>query len=108
MENGYCVVYVTAPGEKEAMEIAGHCVSEKLAACANLLNPVRSLYWWDGKVQDDQEVLIMMKTRLELFDKLQAAVTEKHPYDVPEIIAIPIAGGNKPYLDWIDENTGSK
>lgn len=106
MENRHCVVYVTAPGEKEAMEIASHCVAQKLVACANLLNPIRSVYWWDGEVQDDPEVLIMMKTTCSLFDKVEAAVNEKHPYEVPEIIAVPISAGNKPYLDWIDETTG--
>jgi len=100
----YIVVYVTAP-EKEAAVMAKRLVEERLAACVNLVPGVRSFYWWKGKIEDDPEVLCMIKTRASLFDALRDRVRELHSYEVEEIIALPIIAGNQPYLDWIQANT---
>lgn len=104
----HIVVLMTCPNTDEAQTIVDKLLAEKLIACANLVSPVRSLYRWEGKVNTDEEVLAVMKTRQDCFTKLEAAVKSLHSYTVPEIIALPIAAGNQDYLDWIDESTGGK
>lgn len=100
METGL-VVLVTAGSEDEARSLAKHLLEQKLIACANLV-PVNSLYMWEGEVQDDREVLLIIKTRSEVFeDRLLAAIKAHHSYDVPEIIAMPIVLGSQQYLQWI-------
>ena len=100
----YIVVYVTAP-EDEAVNLAKTLVEERLVACVNIVPGLRSIYWWQGKVEDGPEVLCIMKTRGNLFESLRDRVRELHSYEVEEIIALPILAGNLPYLDWIKENT---
>jgi periplasmic divalent cation tolerance protein len=100
----YIVVMVTAPAE-EAPELAKTLVEERLVACVNIVPGLRSLYWWEGKVEDEPEVLCIMKTRSNLFEPLRDRVRELHSYEVEEIIALPILAGNPPYLDWIKKNT---
>ena len=100
----YIVVYVTAP-EKEAATLAKTLVNERLAACINLVPGIRSFYWWQGEIEDDPEVLCIIKTQGRLFETLRDRVRELHSYEVEEIIALPIIAGNQPYLDWIKENT---
>ena len=102
----YMVVYVTAP-EKEAAALARTLVEERLAACVNLVPGIRSIYRWQGKIEDDPEVLCIMKTQFHLFEALRDRVRALHSYEVAEIIALPIIAGNQPYLDWIKENTRS-
>jgi len=103
-DTGYCVVFVTVGSEEEGKKVASAVVEEKLSACANMIGPIRSLYWWDGKVQDDPEMLLVMKTKKDTFKKLESRIKEVHSYDVPEIIALPIDAGHAPYLDWIGES----
>ncbi len=100
----YIVIFVTAP-ENEAAELARTLVEERLVACVNIVPGLRSFYWWQGKIEDEPEVLCIMKTRRELFESLRDRVRELHSYEVEEIIALPILAGNLPYLDWIKENT---
>ena len=100
----YIVVYVTAP-EDEAADLAKTLVEERLVACVNIVPGLRSIYWWQGRVEDEPEVLCIMKTRSTLFEPLRDRVRELHSYEVEEIIALPILAGNLPYLDWIKENT---
>jgi periplasmic divalent cation tolerance protein len=99
-------VLVTAPSAEEAAKIARTLVEERLAACANIVGEVRSVYRWEGKVEDDSEALMVIKTREELFEKLEKRVTELHPYSVPEVIALPIVKGSQAYLSWLQEETG--
>ena len=99
------VVLVTAPSEDEAAKIARVLVEERLAACANILSGVRSIYRWEGKVEDAPEVLMVIKTREELFDTLDKRVRELHPYSVPEVIAVSIVNGSQAYLKWLHEET---
>ncbi len=102
----YLVVLVTAPSVEVGQQIANAVLEQKLAACVNIVPGVSSIFFWQGQVQQDQEVLLIIKTRADLFEtKLAPLVQQVHPYDVPEIIALPIVMGSKAYLDWIDETT---
>jgi periplasmic divalent cation tolerance protein len=80
-------------------------VEERLVACVNVLDTVRSLYWWEGKVQEEDEALFVAKTRSELVEKVVARVKELHSYQVPCVVALPVAAGNPDFLDWITAET---
>lgn len=99
------VVFITTPNEELAVAIARSLVETRLAACANLIKGIRSIYKWQDRIEDDAEVLMIVKTRRELFDPLQSKVKELHPYEVPEIIALPIIAGSDDYLKWLREST---
>jgi len=99
------VIFITAPNEDEAALIARSLVESRLAACANIIRNVRSIYTWQGNIQDDSEVLMMVKTRKGLFKSVSGRVKELHSYDVPEIIALPIIEGSPDYLEWIKTST---
>lgn len=99
------VVYITAPNEEEAANIAQALVRSRIAACVNIVEDIRSIYSWQGKVEDDSEVLMIVKTRRALFDKLSNTVMDLHSFDVPEVIAIPIIDGSADYLAWLREST---
>ena len=100
------VVLCTAPADAEcAAELARGLVEARLAACVNLIPGVRSFYRWEGAIQDDPEVQLVIKTRRGRFAQLEAWLNEHHPYDVPEILALPIAQGATPYLDWLEKQT---
>ena len=94
------VVFVTAP-EPEAQGLAQVLVREKKAACVNIVPGVRSTYWWQGEIESDDESLLIIKTRLSVLDGLVEVVKKTHSYEVPEVIALPVVGGNRDYLDWI-------
>ena len=99
------VIFVTIANKKEAEKIASVLVKEKLAACVNIMENVHSLFWWQGRVDMASEALLIVKTRKALLSKLIKKVKSLHSYEVPEIIALPIIGGNKEYLRWINEST---
>ncbi|MBI4804174.1 MAG: divalent-cation tolerance protein CutA [Desulfovibrio sp.] len=99
-------VYVTAKDRTEALAIGRTLVEERLVACVNVLDNVRSLYWWEGKVQEEDEALFVAKTRSELMEKVVARVKELHSYQVPCVVALPVAAGNPDFLDWITAETG--
>jgi periplasmic divalent cation tolerance protein len=103
-EAQHVVALVTAPADR-APELARRIVEEKLAACVNILPGVRSIYVWKGEVCDDSEALLVIKTRAALFEALRARVVALHPYEVPEVIELPILDGHAPYLKWLDEST---
>lgn len=109
MENtGTVVVLITTPSKEIAENIGRHLVEQKLAACANLITPILSIYSWKGEIQQDEETLVALKTRTNLVDeKLVAAVKAIHPYEVPEIIALPVQAGSRAYLDWVLAETGA-
>ncbi len=106
MERTPIIVLVTAPSREEAEKIVQRLLEEKLIACANIISPLHSLFWWQGKIDQAQEHLILMKTRRDLFEKLTEIVKSLHSYTVPEIIAIPIIEGSADYLAWLNENLG--
>ncbi|MGO9056180.1 MAG: divalent-cation tolerance protein CutA [Candidatus Binataceae bacterium] len=99
------VVFVTAPDEDRAVKLGRALVEERLAACANLVGPIRSIYRWKDKIEDAAEHLLIIKTRASLYSALEKRVKELHPYEVPEIIAINIESGLPQYLSWIHEST---
>lgn len=99
------VVLSTFPSPEKAAEVARLLVGERLCACANLVPNVRSIYVWKDEVCDDQEVLAVIKTTAGRCEALAARIVELHPYEVPEVIALPILGGHAPYLAWVAERT---
>ena len=99
------VVMVTVGNGEEALTIARTLVEEKMVACANIVPHIRSIYRWRGEVCDEDEQLLIMKTRSELFPALQDRIRKLHSYEVPEIISVPIADGLPDYLNWVVENT---
>lgn len=99
------LIYITAGSEDEAATIARTLVAERLAACANVFPPIRSFYWWEGKVQDDAEVVLIAKTRAALVPRLIERVKALHSYDCPCVVALPIEAGNPEFLAWIDGET---
>lgn len=100
------MVWMTAPNAEVAEKIARALVTESLAACVNLIPHVRSIYRWEGKIEDTAEVLMLAKTTVAGFEPLAARVKGLHPYQVPEIIAVPVPLGNAPYLKWLDASIG--
>jgi periplasmic divalent cation tolerance protein len=99
------VVLVTTPTPERAAEIARALVEERLAACGNVLPAIRSIYRWEGKVQDEAEALLVLKTTRARLEALRARVLALHPYEVPEVIALPVEAGSEAYLAWIAGET---
>ena len=100
------VVLCTVPDEKVGASLARSLVEERLAACVNIVPGLRSIYSWKGEIQDDGEALLVVKTPAGRFDVLRERLATLHPYDVPEIVALPAADCHGPYLDWVHEVTG--
>lgn len=101
----YVVVLITTKNVKEANKIANKLVQEKLIACANVIKDVRSIFRWEGKVDKANETLLILKTKKGSVSKIINRVKTLHSYSVPEIIALPVIGGNKDYLKWVEEST---
>jgi periplasmic divalent cation tolerance protein len=101
----FLVVLVTVPDGDTAARVGRTLVEEQLAACVNIVPGLRSIYVYEGKLCDDAEVLCLIKTRAALYPRLRDRVTALHPYQVPEIIALPLAAGNAAYLAWLAEGT---
>jgi periplasmic divalent cation tolerance protein len=102
MDTNYIIVLVTTPNKAEAEKIAQTLLNEKLIACANIINPVTSFFYWSGKVDRAEECLVVMKSRMDLFAELAERLKGLHSYEVPEILALPIVEGSKAYLDWMN------
>ncbi|TKB44009.1 divalent-cation tolerance protein CutA [Thalassotalea mangrovi] len=96
------VILCTCPDKSSALSIANALVDERLAACVNIQESITSIYQWQGERQQDQEVLLIIKSRRDRFTALEKRITAMHPYDVAEIIAMDIQQGNEEYLNWID------
>jgi len=101
----FIVVLVTCGSEEEALKIAHSLVEERLAACVNLISPVRSIYRWEGKIWDEKEWILFIKTQKERFEELERKVKSLHSYSVPEIVGLPIVKGASSYLNWLEEMT---
>ena len=104
----FAVVLVTAPDMDLARRLAKAALEAKLAACANIVPAVESHYWWKGKLESSDEVLLIFKTRQQLLPKLERAVREIHPYDTPEFVALPLTASSQKYLAWIEDNTAKE
>lgn len=98
--------YITCASAEEARRIGRVLVEERLAACANMIGGMRSVYRWQGQIEEDEETILIAKTRGELMDALIARVRELHSYDVPCVVELPLARGNEDYLRWISESVG--
>ncbi len=98
-------MFCTCPDEGSAVRIARALVEERLAACVNVLPGLRSIYRWQGAVEEAQEHLLLIKTSAPRLPALERAVRERHPYELPELVAVPITGGLAAYLDWVRENS---
>ena len=99
------VVLTTLPSGDEALQFVRALLDRRLIACGTLLPGVRSLYRWQGKVADEQEVMVLLKTRSARLETLRTAFTELHPYKVPELLALPVEAGLEKYLEWINGET---
>jgi periplasmic divalent cation tolerance protein len=107
-ETGYSQVSTTIDSKEAAESLASSAVEARVAACAQVVGPIRSTYWWEGKVDRADEYLIFFKTPSDKADDLQAHLLAAHSYDVPEIIHTPIIGGNPAYLAWLTEETRAR
>lgn len=108
MAHEHIVVFCTVPDKEKGAELGRQVVEERLAACVNLLDGLRSLYWWQGEVCDDPEALMVIKTRADGFEALRERLVDLHPYDTPEVVALPIVRGHPAYLAWIDDSLKSR
>jgi len=99
------LIYITAGSLDEARAIGKELVSHRLAACANIIDNINSIYWWDGEIQDDREVILLAKTKQSLVPELIERVKSLHSYECPCIVSLPILDGNKPFLDWVFDET---
>ncbi len=101
----YIVILITSDSIEETDHIARVLLEKKKVACVNIVRGIDSYFWWEGKVDSARENLLIAKTRTSLLPEVVALVRKIHSYDVPEVIALPIIGGNQDYLEWIDQST---
>ena len=106
MEN-FIQVFCTIDKKEEAEKLATHLVKKRLAGCVQVIGPISSTYWWKNNIESSEEWLCLIKSKKNLFDKLEKAIKEVHSYETPEIIALPIIDGNKEYLKWLDNEVTS-
>ncbi len=104
----YGIVLCTCPDSGAADSLARHLVESRLAACVNQVRGVRSVYEWQGNIETSDEILLVIKTRRDLYPKLETTLRALHPYELPEIIMVPIEAGSSDYLGWISEQTSLK
>jgi periplasmic divalent cation tolerance protein len=102
-EVSYIIVFVTVSNSQEAEKIADVLLNERKAACVNMVSSVKSKFWWEGKIDSAEESMLIVKTRMSLFNEVVSRIKEVHSYEVPEIIAVPIIAGNDDYLRWISD-----
>jgi len=100
------MVFVTVPEPTTAAELTRQLLSEDLVACGNILDGVRSIYRWEGEICDESEVLLILKTVKHAVDRVKQRVVELHPYDCPEVLAVPVSEGHEDYISWVREQVG--
>lgn len=103
-ESSYIVIFITTATADEARQISRRLLERRKVACVNIVSGVNSHFWWTGKLNSVQESLLIVKTKSSLLPEIIELVKGMHSYDIPEIIALPIVGGNEDYLQWIEEN----
>ncbi|MDD2487328.1 MAG: divalent-cation tolerance protein CutA [Candidatus Gracilibacteria bacterium] len=102
----YIQVFVSIDNKDNAKILAKKILENKLGACVQLIDGINSFYWWKSNIDESNETLLLIKTKSDLYDNLEKFIKENHSYDIPEIIIMPIVGGNKDYFGWIEENLG--
>jgi periplasmic divalent cation tolerance protein len=107
MKGKYLVAFCSCPDDPTARSLAEALVRERLAACVNRIGGVRSTFTWEGRLQEDEEILLIIKTSADLLATLSARIQALHPYEVPEVVAVEIAGGSERYLAWLGQNVGA-
>jgi periplasmic divalent cation tolerance protein len=105
MDNEFLLVITTCPDAESARRLATKAVEARLAACVNQLPGVNSFYTWDGELQQTVEIMLLFKTRCQAYAKLEKLLKDEHPYELPEVVAVPINHGSPVYLQWIEQNT---
>ena len=105
MKQFFVQVITTVPGKKDAERLTKEILNKRLAACVQIIGPIKSIYRWKGKIENAKEWACLIKTRKTLYKKVESAIRKIHPYEVPEIIAVSIAQGSKDYLKWLSGNT---
>lgn len=105
LKDTYIIVYTSCASAEKAAKIAQALVTQKLAACVNIVDNISSVYQWQGEIEQSKETLLMIKTQQTLFKRVQKAIQELHEYELPEIIAVPIEAGEANYLNWIQSAT---
>ena len=103
--SGVLVVLATFPNRESARQIGTILVEKQLAACVNISPEIQSIYRWEGEIQSETEAMAVIKTTVDRFELLEATLRDLHPYEVPEIIALPVEAGSRGYLDWVREST---
>jgi periplasmic divalent cation tolerance protein len=106
MTSPACIVLTTAPNRAEADAIARRLVEDRLAACVQIV-PIASVYRWDGKVRSDDELLLLCKSRVEVYPQLEATIRAIHSYETPEVLRVPVDAGLDTYLTWLGAETGA-
>ena len=104
----HCLVYITTETMEDAQRIGRMLVSNRLAACVNILGRIQSMYRWEGDIQEDSEVALIAKTTELMVPRLTEKVKELHTFDCPCVVALPVVGGNEAFLDWIGEEVGGR
>jgi periplasmic divalent cation tolerance protein len=104
--SGVVAVLTTAPSAEVAERIGETLVAERLAACANVVPGIRSIFRWKGAVSRESEVLVVLKTTADAWDRVRRRIVELHPYEVPEVIALDVGAGHVPYLEWVRTEVG--
>ena len=99
------ILYCTCPDTETAEKLSHALVDQQFAACVNIFNPVTSVYRWQGKVEQDSECLLMIKSTNDHYNNIEKVVMDLHPYELPELIAVPVSQGLPAYLDWIEQCT---
>lgn len=103
MKGNYIIIFVTAKDKTDAEQLSQSLLKDRLIACANLVSPIDSFFYWANKIDKAEECLIIMKSRSDLFSQILERVKGLHSYEVPEVLAFPIVEGSKDYLDWMDK-----
>ena len=107
-KKAYILIYIVSKDKEEARKICKNLLEERLVACANIIHKMESMYWWDGKIQNDQEVVLIVKTTKPLFKQVTKEIKKIHSYQCPCIIALPIVEGSNEYLSWIKDSVITK
>ena len=102
----YIQVFTTTESKEEAEKISREVVGKRLAACTQIVGPIKSIYRWKEKIEEEEEWLCIMKSLNDLYEQLEKAIKEIHSYEVPEILALPVVAGNQAYLEWLNKEVG--